>query len=100
MEVKDQEKRFEILKIIIIGKIRAISTSKIKKIIEIKKNRMEKGIREEFNGSKPHSNGEFFSRSLIIFLDKKEAKIITIKEIIKIIIVIISKLKIIYTNFF
>lgn len=32
--------------IIIIGRIKAISTSKIKKIIAIKKNRKEKGKRE------------------------------------------------------
>lgn len=73
---------------IIIGIIKAISTSKIKKIIAIKKNCREKGSREELNGSKPHSNGEFFSRSLIIFFDKIVAKIITILEIIEIIITI------------
>lgn len=47
----------------IIGKINTISTSKIRKIIVIKKNRKEKGSREELLGSKPHSKGEFFSRS-------------------------------------
>lgn len=45
------------------GNIRAISTSKIKKITAIKKNRNENGKREEFNGSNPHSNGDIFSRS-------------------------------------
>lgn len=53
----------EVLIIIIIGRIRAISTSKIKKIIVIKKNCKEKGRREEEKGSNPHSNGEVFSRS-------------------------------------
>lgn len=43
--------------------MRAISTSKIKKIIAIKKNRIEKGIREEFKGLNPHSNGDNFSWS-------------------------------------
>lgn len=50
----------------------------------IKKNRIEKGIRVEDFGSNPHSNGEFFSRSKIFFFESKEAKIITIIEIIKI----------------
>lgn len=48
----------------IIGKIRAISTSKIKKITVIRKKCKEKGIRAEDLGSNPHSNGEHFSRSM------------------------------------
>ena len=44
------------------GKSRAISISKIRKIIANRKKRWEKGIRAEFKGSKPHSNGEFFLR--------------------------------------
>jgi len=47
----------------IVGRRSTISTSKIKKIIVIKKNRNEKGKREELFGSNPHSKGEFFSRS-------------------------------------
>lgn len=86
--------------VIIIGKIKAISTSKIKKIIAIKKNRIEKGIREELNGLKPHSNGDSFSRSAIIFFDKIEEINITIIEIIIMIKLKINKLKIIYINFF
>lgn len=74
---------------IIIGNINAISTSKIKKIMAIKKKCSENGSREELNGSNPHSKGEFFSRSLIIFLESVEARIITINEIIKITMVII-----------
>lgn len=38
-----------------------ISTSKIKKMIEIEKNRNEKGCRVNEKGSKPHSKGVFFS---------------------------------------
>lgn len=72
----------------IIGIINAISTSKIKKMIAIKKKCKEKGSRDELNGSNPHSNGEFFSRSLIIFFDKLVARIITIKAIIIIIMII------------
>lgn len=48
----------------------------------IKKNRIEKGSRDELNGSNPHSNGELFSRSMITFFDSDEAKNITIVEII------------------
>lgn len=76
-----QEKILLVLKIKTIGRIKAISTSKIKKIIAIKKNRIEKGIREEFKGSNPHSKADDFSRSLIIFFDNIEAKIIMIEEI-------------------
>lgn len=47
----------------IIGSIKAISTSKIKKIIAIKKNRIENGTREEFKGLNPHSKGDIFSCS-------------------------------------
>jgi len=45
-----------------IGKIKVISTSKIKKITAIRKNRRENGVREEDLGSNPHSNGDGFSR--------------------------------------
>jgi hypothetical protein len=45
------------------GKIKAISTSKIKKIIAIRKNRIENGIREELIGLNPHSKGLNFSCS-------------------------------------
>ena len=46
------------------GSRRAISTSNTKKITASKKNRNEKGIRAEDFGSKPHSKGESFSRSI------------------------------------
>lgn len=81
----------------IIGKINAISTSKIKKIIVIKKNRIENGSRDEDLGSNPHSKGEAFSRSTIVFLDKIDAKNITIIEINIMISLIIKIEKIIYT---
>lgn len=83
--------------IIIIGKIKVISTSKIKKIIVIKKNRSEKGSREEDLGSNPHSKGDLFSRSAKVFLDKIEASNITIIEIVIIIDLIVKIVKIIYT---
>lgn len=60
---------------------------------------MENGIREEFIGSNPHSNGDIFSRSQNDFLDSKVAKYITIieinkikKHIKKIVIIIYTKL--------
>ena len=89
---------FDLKGIIVIGKINAISTSKIKKIIAIKKNRKEKGRREDLIGSNPHSKGDLFSRSSIFFLDKILVNIITIKEIIIIIIDIKLIIKIIYSK--
>lgn len=90
-------KILENFKIIIIGKIKAISTSKIKKIIVIKKNRRENGSREDDLGSNPHSNGDLFSRSIKAFFDKIEAKNITIVTIVKINEAIKIIEKIIYT---
>lgn len=46
------------------GKRRTISISKTRKITAKRKKRMEKGSRAFFLGSKPHSNGDSFSRSL------------------------------------
>lgn len=97
IEVILQIKIFEYFKIIIIGRIKAISTSKIKKIIVIKKNRKENGNREDDLGSNPHSNGDLFSRSTKAFLDKIEAKNITTVVIIKINVPIKIIEKIIYT---
>jgi hypothetical protein len=54
----------------------AISTSKIVKITAIKKNRDENGSRAEFFGSNPHSNGDLFSRSSLIFFEINVANII------------------------
>jgi hypothetical protein len=54
----------------------AFSTSKIIKITAIKKNCDEKGSRAEFFGSYPHSNGDLFSRSLLIFFEINVAYII------------------------
>jgi len=67
------------------GKRSVISTSKIKKITAIKKKRREKGSRADPFGSNPHSKGEFFSRSMIVFFASKEAKIITTDLIISVI---------------
>jgi len=84
----------------IIGKIKAISTSKIKKIIAIIKNRIEKGKRDESEGSNPHSKGDLFSRSIKAFLDKRDANNITINAINKTIYAIMIIEKIIYTKLY
>jgi|688.fasta_scaffold12335_7 hypothetical protein len=61
-----------------------ISTSKIRKIMVIKKKRSEKGIRWVEFLSKPHSKGDDFSRlSLDFFLRANEIKRTT--EVISII---------------
>lgn len=80
-----------------IGRINAISTSKIRKIIVIKKNRREKGRRDEDFGSNPHSNGEDFSRSTSVFFDKIDANNITTIDNVIIIKAIVRIDKIIYT---
>lgn len=58
------ENLFEHLIIIGIGINSTISISNTIKITANKKNRVENGIRAEFIGSNPHSNGEDFSRSM------------------------------------
>lgn len=60
------------------------STSKIKKIIEIKKNRNEKGKRAFKKGENPHSNGLIFSLSKFILFPTKipKKKIIILKSIL------------------
>jgi hypothetical protein len=80
----------------IIGMRRAISTSKIKKIIAIRKKLMENGMRENLFGSNPHSNGEFFSRSKNLFLDRIVDRIIIIVDRINVIILIINLIFITY----
>lgn len=88
------------MNVIIIGRIRAISTSKIKKIMAIKKNRIEKGRREELIGLNPHSKGDNFSRSLFFFFDSIDEISITILEIKKMKKAEINKFAIIYIKFF
>lgn len=46
-----------------VGSSRTISMSKTRKMTARRKNRRENGVRAEFFGSNPHSNGESFSRS-------------------------------------
>jgi len=51
-----------------IGRIRVISTSKIKNKTARRKNWIEKGARADFFGLNPHSNGDIFSWSEEDFL--------------------------------
>lgn len=88
-----------ILIIEIIGNRRAISTSKIKKITAIRKNWIEKGIREDLIGSNPHSKGLLFSRSISVFFEINLTKNIIKDEIMKIVKEMIIKILIIYTKF-
>lgn len=77
-----------------------ISTSKIRKIIAIKKNWMENGRRAEDLGSNPHSKGLLFSRSENLFFDVK-FRIKMIKNLIVAIMkAIIDKNVIIHTKFY
>jgi hypothetical protein len=76
------------------GSRMAISTSKIKKMIAIMKNRSEKGIREVENGENPHSKGEVFSRSRLVFFPRVVAVIIIAKAISKIIVKSLVKVNI------
>jgi hypothetical protein len=50
-----------------------ISMSKTIKIIARRKNRIENGTRALFLGSKPHSKGDDFSRSMVFRADKSQA---------------------------
>jgi hypothetical protein len=88
--------RFDVGRIAIIGRRRAISTSKIKKITAIRKNRRENGSREDLLGSNPHSKGDLFSRSVMGFLDKIEARPITTVDRRIRMVAIIEIIKIIY----
>lgn len=85
------------LTVMIMGRSRVISTSKIKKIIAIKKKCKEKGSREDDFGSNPHSNGDLFSRSEMVFFEVKFNTIISTVLIRKITRAIIISKWIIYT---
>lgn len=71
---KEKVKNEDPLKAGIKGKIKINSTSKIKKINAIKKNRIEKGRRAEYLGVNPHSKGLIFSRSCSIFILNAEPR--------------------------
>lgn len=58
------------------GKISKSSTSKIRKITAIRKNRNEKGRRDTVLGSNPHSKGLDFSRSCRDLEDRAKPKLV------------------------
>lgn len=64
-------------KFTIAGRRSVISTSKIRKIIAMRKNRSEKGRRDDDFWSNPHSNGDSFSRSVKDFLEMMMQSIIS-----------------------
>jgi hypothetical protein len=84
---------FDVVITIVIGRSRAISTSKIRKITAMRKNRSENGRRADLFGSNPHSNGDLFSRSSMIFLDSSDViimiTVVSVRVTVTIVIVII-----------
>lgn len=93
---------FDVIMVIGMGNSSAISTSKIIKMTAIKKNRDENGSRAEFLGSKPHSNGDLFSRSSLIFFEISVANIMMMVDnkmaaVADVIIIMIIYL--VFTNF-
>lgn len=87
---------FDVFRIARLGKRRAISTSKIKKITAMRKKRVENGNRADLFGSNPHSNGEFFSRSMKVFFESVVASMIIMRDNEIIIIAIFNMMIIIY----
>jgi hypothetical protein len=65
-------------------------------MIAIKKNRNENGKRADLFGSNPHSNGEIFSRSSMVFFDKIIDNNIKMVVRVKVNIIIIEVIKITY----
>jgi len=93
---------FDVIMVIGIGNSSAISTSKIMKITAIRKNRDEKGSRAEFFGSNPHSNGDLFSRSSLVFFEIRVAKIIIAPDRMMVTVaaaVVINIIYLVFTNF-
>lgn len=93
---------FDVIMVIGIGNRSAISTSKIMKITAIKKNRDENGSRAEFFGSNPHSNGDLFSRSSLVFFEISVVNIMMIADnrmvtVAAVMVIIITYL--VFTNF-
>lgn len=82
--------------IVVRGKRSVISTSKIKKIIAIRKNRSENGSRADPLGSNPHSKGDLFSRSVIVFFARSVERIITAAEMIRTIVIKVIEISIDY----
>jgi len=85
--------------ITVIGSSKVISTSNTRNTTAIRKNWREKGIRAVAFGSNPHSNGEGFSRSVVVFFDRIEAIIMMTVDSTMHVSVRISTLMIAYSIF-
>ncbi len=81
MVVNSQFNKVENFSVLIKGSKRAISTSKIKKIIVIKKKEKEKGFRGKEIKLNPHSKEFIFSLLNLIFLARIVDKFIIIRGI-------------------
>jgi hypothetical protein len=69
------------------------------KITAIRKNRDENGSRAEFLGSNPHSNGDLFSRSSLLFFEIKVVRYITAVDSMIVIVVAVMVINITYLAF-
>jgi hypothetical protein len=65
----------------------------------IRKNRDENGSRAEFFGSNPHSNGDLFSRSSLIFFEIRVVSTIMADDSKMVIIAVVIIINIIYLVF-
>jgi hypothetical protein len=82
-----------LLKIVIGSSSIAISTSKIRKFMALRKICSENGNGADRFGPNPHSNGDLFSRSLMFFLDSRDVNTMTA-------VVITAVLLLVNINFF
>jgi hypothetical protein len=76
---------FEVIITIVTGSSSAISTSKIRKITLMRKNRSENGSHADLLGSNPHLNGDLYSRSSVFLFDRRDVRIITAIVSVKIV---------------
>ena len=65
MDASEVSRSIDLVIEIGIGISKIISISNTRKITARRKNRIENGSRADCFGSKPHSNGESFSRSIV-----------------------------------
>jgi hypothetical protein len=77
---------FEVVITMVNGRSRAISTSEIRKITAMRKNRNENGNRADLFGSKPHSNGDLFLSLQYFFFDNSDVNIIMAVVSVRVII--------------
>ena len=85
VKIEQVNRRFMENRFVMEGRIKVNSISKIRKIMAMRKNWIEKGKRADLIGSNPHSKGEGFSRSLNSFFANRILTKIRAREIILII---------------